>query len=90
MRLARMIMAAALLTAAGHVAAQVYPSRAVKMIIPFPAGGPTDILGRLIGQKLTEAWGQSVVIDNRPGGGGLIGGQIAAKSPPDGYNRSSA
>ena len=66
-------------------AAQNYPVKAVKMIIPFPAGGPTDIVGRLIGQKLTESWGQTVVIDNRPGGGGLIGAQLAAKSPPDGY-----
>lgn len=85
MSLARTILAGALLISAGQVAAQIYPSRAVKMIVPFPAGGPTDILGRLLGQKLTESWGQSVVIDNRPGGGGLIGGQIAAKSPPDGY-----
>ncbi len=85
MSLARTILAGVLLITAGQVAAQVYPSRAVKMIVPFPAGGPTDILGRLLGQKLTESWGQSVVIDNRPGGGGLIGGQIAAKSPPDGY-----
>ena len=53
--------------------------------MPFPAGGPTDIVGRLIGQKLTESWGQNVIIDNRPGGGGLIGGTLAAKSPPDGY-----
>lgn len=66
-------------------AAQNYPVKSVKIIIPFPAGGPTDILGRLIGQKLAESWGQSVVIDNRPGGGGLIGGQLAAKSPADGY-----
>ena len=65
--------------------AQPYPAKSVKMIIPFPAGGPTDILGRLVGQKLTESWGQTVVIDNRPGGGGVIGGQLAAKSPPDGY-----
>lgn len=53
--------------------------------MPYPGGGPTDILGRLIGQKLTEAWGQNVVIDNRPGGAGMIGGALAAKSPPDGY-----
>lgn len=51
----------------------------------FPGGGPTDILGRLLGQKLTESWGQNVVIDNRPGGGGMIGANLAAKSPPDGY-----
>lgn len=62
-----------------------YPSKPLKMVMPFPGGGPTDILGRLLGQKLTEAWGQNVIIDNRPGGGGMIGGALAAKSPPDGY-----
>ncbi len=85
MRLWWSVMAGACLSAAGGIAAQGYPSKAVKMIVPFPAGGPTDILGRLLGQKLTESWGHGVVIDNRPGGGGLIGGQLAAKSPPDGY-----
>ncbi len=62
-----------------------YPSKPLRMIMSFPAGGPTDIVGRLIGQKLTDAWGQNVTIDNRPGGGGMIGGALAAKSPPDGY-----
>ncbi|MCC7485181.1 MAG: tripartite tricarboxylate transporter substrate binding protein [Burkholderiales bacterium] len=62
-----------------------YPVKPLKLIIPFPAGGPTDILGRLLAQKLTEAWGQNVVIDNRPGGGGVIGAQLAVKSLPDGY-----
>jgi tripartite-type tricarboxylate transporter receptor subunit TctC len=62
-----------------------YPAKPIKMVMPFPAGGPTDILGRLLGQKLTETWGQNVVIDNRPGGGGMIGGALAAKSPADGY-----
>ena len=89
MRLWRTVIAGACWCAAGNLAAQSnpapYPSKAVKMIVPFPAGGPTDILGRLLGQKLTESWGHGVVIDNRPGGGGLIGGQLAAKSPPDGY-----
>jgi tripartite-type tricarboxylate transporter receptor subunit TctC len=88
-----MLIAGACVSAAGNIAAQTpstgsgpaYPSKALKMIIPFPAGGPTDIVGRLIGQKLAESWGQSVVIDNRPGGGGLIGAQLAVKSPPDGY-----
>ena len=65
--------------------AQHYPTKPVKIIVPFPAGGPTDLLARLVGQKLTEVWGQQVVIDNRPGGGGIIGGQLGAKSPPDGY-----
>jgi tripartite-type tricarboxylate transporter receptor subunit TctC len=64
---------------------QPYPAKPLKLIMSFPAGGPTDIVGRLIGQKLTEAWGQNIVIDNRPGGGGMIGGALAAKSPADGY-----
>ena len=93
MRLWQTLMAGACLSAAGNIAAQApstssaqgYPAKPLKMIRPFPAGGPTDILGRLVGQKLTESWGQNVLIDNRPGGGGLIGGQLAAKSPPDGY-----
>ena len=62
-----------------------YPSRPVKLVIPFPPGGPLDIVGRAIAQKLTDAWGQSVVVDNRPGAGGNIGADIVAKSAPDGY-----
>ncbi len=75
--------------AAGGAVAQTavpgYPAKSIKMIVPFPAGGPTDIVARLLGQKFSEAWGQQVVIDNRPGGGGVIAGQLAAKSPSDGY-----
>ena len=62
-----------------------YPNRPIKLVIPFPPGGPLDIVGRTIAQKVTEAWGQSVVVDNRPGAGGNIGGDIVAKSAPDGY-----
>ena len=89
--LAGMLCLTGLLVAGGAAHAQQspgaagYPSKPIKMVMPFPAGGPTDILGRLLGQKLTEAWGQNVVIDNRPGGGGMIGGALAAKSPADGY-----
>ncbi len=85
MKLEATLVAAMLCLAAGPVGAQPYPAKAVKLILPFPAGGPTDIVARLIGQRLTEAWGRQVVIDNRPGGGGVIGGQVAAKSPADGY-----
>ena len=93
MRLAGACVAGALLSAAGAgiaqtastSAGQAYPTKALKMIVPFPAGGPTDIVARLLGQKFGEAWGQQVVIDNRPGGGGVIAGQLAAKSPADGY-----
>ncbi|HEX9302240.1 MAG TPA: tripartite tricarboxylate transporter substrate-binding protein, partial [Casimicrobiaceae bacterium] len=62
-----------------------YPSHAVKLVVPFPPGGPLDATGRAIAQKLTEAWGQSVVVDNRPGAGGNIGADLVAKSPADGY-----
>jgi tripartite-type tricarboxylate transporter receptor subunit TctC len=85
MAVKRKAIASALLFAVAQTGAQPYPSKPLKLIMPFPAGGPTDIVGRLIGQRLTESWGQNVVIDNRPGGGGLIGGQLAAKLPPDGY-----
>ncbi|NDP42504.1 MAG: tripartite tricarboxylate transporter substrate binding protein [Aromatoleum sp.] len=62
-----------------------FPSKPVKLVVPFPPGGPLDVIGRSIAQKLTEAWGQSVVVDNRPGAGGNIGADLVAKSPPDGY-----
>ncbi len=65
--------------------AQNYPVKSIRYIVPFPPGGTTDILGRLIGQKLSEAWGQTVIIDNRSGAGGSVGAEIAAKTPPDGY-----
>jgi tripartite-type tricarboxylate transporter receptor subunit TctC len=65
--------------------AQSYPSKPIRIIVTFPAGGPTDIVARAIGQKLQEAWGQPVLIDNRPGAGGNIGMAVVAKSPPDGY-----
>jgi tripartite-type tricarboxylate transporter receptor subunit TctC len=70
---------------AGAQLTAAYPTRPVKLVIPFPPGGPLDIVGRAIAQKLTEAWGQSVVVDNRPGAGGNIGADLVAKSAPDGY-----
>jgi len=66
-------------------AAQTYPAKPVRIIVPFPAGGPTDIVARTIGQKLTESWGQPIVIDNRAGLGGGVGTEQAAKAPADGY-----
>lgn len=65
--------------------AQTYPTKPIRMIVPFPPGGPADLLGRLVGQKLQEAWGQPVVADNRAGAGGNIGMEAAARAPGDGY-----
>ncbi|MFN2646170.1 MAG: Bug family tripartite tricarboxylate transporter substrate binding protein, partial [Burkholderiales bacterium] len=74
-----------LLLFAGTAIAQSYPARPVKLIVPFPPGGNTDIVGRLIAQKLTESLGQQVYVENRGGAGGTIGAEAAAKSPADGY-----
>jgi tripartite-type tricarboxylate transporter receptor subunit TctC len=71
-------------------AAQNYPNKTIRIIVPFPAGGPTDILARVIGQRMSEDWGQPVVIDNRPGGNTAIGAQLVAKAPPDGYTLLAA
>ena len=62
-----------------------FPNRPVRIIVPFPAGGPSDIVARVIGQKMSEDWGQPVVVENRPGANTIIGAQAAAKAAPDGY-----
>ncbi len=81
----RSILALALSATAFCVSAQEYPNRPVRIIIPFPPGAGTDIVGRAIATALTDAWKQSVVVDNRPGAGGTIAGEMVAKGNPDGY-----
>lgn len=71
--------------AAAEDLAANFPNRPIRMIVPFPAGGPSDIVARLIGQRMSEDWGQPVVVENRPGGNTIIGAQAAAKAAPDGY-----
>jgi tripartite-type tricarboxylate transporter receptor subunit TctC len=70
----------------GHAGAQAWPTKAVRIVVPFGPGGGTDIQGRLLGKKFTESMGQTFVVDNRAGAAGLIGAEIVAKAPPDGYN----
>src|SRR5574342_43263 len=70
---------------ASHAAEPQYPSRPIRGIVVFPPGGPTDVIARIFAQKLSEAWGQQVVVDNRVGAGGNIGMGIAAHATPDGY-----
>jgi tripartite-type tricarboxylate transporter receptor subunit TctC len=65
--------------------AQSFPSKSVRMIVAFPAGGGTDAVARIVGQKLTDLWAQQVVVDNRAGAGGIVGAELAAKAQPDGY-----
>ncbi len=82
-----LLVGAALSLFAGMFAAnaQTFPVKPIRLIVPFAPGGSTDILARIVGQKLTEAWGQQVLVENRPGGGTVIGTEIVAKSAPDGY-----
>lgn len=80
-----MFLAAAMLSTAGAVHAQNYPTKPIRAIVPFVAGGPTDIMARALGQKLTAAFGQQVIIDNRGGGGGLIAATMAKEAAADGY-----
>lgn len=83
--MARIAIPLALLIGAGGAGAQNYPTKPLRMVVPFAPGGPNDTLGRLIGHKLTEAWGQAVIVDNRGGAGGTVGLEAASRLPGDGY-----
>ena len=82
----RYLFAALLIAAPGFVlAAQSYPARPVRIVVPVPAGGGVDALARVVGQHLNAVWGQPFIVDNRPGAGGSLGAEIAARATPDGY-----
>jgi tripartite-type tricarboxylate transporter receptor subunit TctC len=85
MTLIRNVLAAALAVAAGNALAQAYPSRPVTLVVPFAAGGPTDVVARSLGQAMTASLGQSVVIENKLGAGGTIAAATVARAAPDGY-----
>jgi tripartite-type tricarboxylate transporter receptor subunit TctC len=84
-RLLKHLAASTALVAASTLAAAAWPEKPVKIVVPFAAGGTTDVVARQLAQKLSEAWGQSVVVENRAGAGGNIGADVVAKSAPDGY-----
>ena len=84
-QLLRSLLCVAFLTGAAQAQQPSYPSKSIRFILPFPPGGPTDLLGRIIAQRLAEQLGHPVVADNRGGAGGNLGVGLAAKSPPDGY-----
>src|SRR4051812_775849 len=85
MKLLLAALVAGWLSSCGALFAQSYPAKPVRYIVPFPAGDSPDIVGRLLSERLNRAWGQPVLVENRPGAGGTVGAAAAAKSPPDGY-----
>lgn len=84
-KIIRLLTIAALSAWSLGLLAQTFPSRPVRIVVPFAAGGPNDLIARIIGQKLNERWGRPIVVDNRSGAGGNIGATIVAKAPPDGH-----
>lgn len=85
MKPAAIVLAVWALMLSGATAAQSYPVKTVRMVVGFPPGGPTDVLARIVSQKLGEAWGQQVIVDNRAGASGMIGAELVARAAPDGY-----
>ena len=85
MKVQHLICAAAIAAVAPAASAADYPSKAIRLVVPFSPGGGNDIAARFIAQKLTEAFGQPAVVDNRPGAGSTLGTDVVAKSAPDGY-----
>ena len=86
MRSSRNLLAGLVLAAlCGTAAAQNYPAKTVRMVVGYPPGGPTDVIARLVSQKLTQALGQQVIVDNRPGASGMIGAELTVRAVPDGY-----
>jgi tripartite-type tricarboxylate transporter receptor subunit TctC len=83
--ISRITLALVAACAAASAPAQPYPAKPIRIIAPFTPGGPVDLTARIVAQKLTESWGQPVVVENRTGASGTIGGDVVAKSPPDGY-----
>lgn len=69
----------------GAATAQNYPAKPVRMVVGYPPGGPTDLIARIVSQKLSESWGQQVIVDNRPGASGMIGAELTVRAAPDGY-----
>ena len=85
MRVLQTMIAMALASLSGAATSQAYPSKPIRLVVPFAPGGPADIQARLIGPKLTEAWGQPVVVENRPGGNTIIATELTARAEPDGH-----
>ena len=84
-RIVRAAVALAALVVATHVAAQAWPTKPIRLVVPFPPGGAVDFYARVVQQPLSEVLGQTVVIDNKAGASGMVGAEAVAKSPPDGY-----